>query len=46
MKEKHIKQQQQKTTNEDRKEQRGTEAIVNRSEINDFVAHSSYVFSA
>ena len=28
-----------KTTNKDRKDQGGTEAIVNRWELNDFVAH-------
>ena len=29
------------TTNKDRKEQGGTEAIVKRSELNDFVVHLS-----
>ena len=30
-----------KKTNKDRKDQRGTETIVNRPELNDFVVHLS-----
>ena len=40
MKEK-PKRQQQKKTNQDRKEQGGTETIVKRWELNDFVVHLS-----
>ena len=32
--------------NKDRKEQGGTEDIVKRSELNDFVVHLSQVFSS
>ena len=34
------------TNNKDRKEQGGTEDIVKRSELNDFVVHLSQVFSS
>ena len=38
---KKKQQQQRKITNKDRKEQRGTEAIMKGSELNDFVVHLS-----
>ena len=43
---KQQQQQQQQQNNKDKKEQGGTEDIVKRSELNDFVVHLSQVFSS